>query len=39
MFATVVFPKSTGDAASWMYIPALSHWHEVISYSWGSAVL
>jgi hypothetical protein len=39
MFATVLFPDSTGDAASWMYIPALAHWHEVGPYSWGSAVL
>jgi hypothetical protein len=39
MFATVLFPDSTGDAASWMYILALAHWHEVGSYSWGSTVL
>jgi hypothetical protein len=39
MFATVLFPDSTGDAASWMSIPALAHWHEVSSYSWGSVVL
>jgi hypothetical protein len=39
MFATVLFPDGTGDAASCMYIPALAHWHETSSYSWGSAVL
>jgi hypothetical protein len=39
MFATVLFSDSTGDAAPWMYIPALVHWHEAGSYSWGSAVL
>jgi hypothetical protein len=39
MFATMLFPCSTGDAASWMYIPALAHWHEAGSYSWGSTVL
>jgi hypothetical protein len=39
MFATVLFLDSTGDVASWMYIPALSHWREVGSYNWGSAVL
>jgi hypothetical protein len=36
---TVLFLDSTGDATSWMYIPALAHWHEACSYSWGSAVL
>jgi hypothetical protein len=39
MFATMLFPDSTGDATSWMYIPALALWHEAGSYSWGSAVL
>jgi hypothetical protein len=39
MFATVLFPDSTGDVAFWMYIPALVHSHEVSSYSWGLAVL
>jgi hypothetical protein len=39
MFATVLFLDSTGDATSWIYISALAHWHEVGSYSWGSAVL
>jgi hypothetical protein len=39
MFATMLFPDSMGDAASWMYILALAHWHEVSSYSWGLAVL
>jgi hypothetical protein len=39
MFATVLFLDSMGDAASWMYIPALSDWNEVGAYSWGSAVL
>jgi hypothetical protein len=39
MFATMLLPDGTGDAASCMYIPALSHWHKVGSYSWGSAVL
>jgi hypothetical protein len=39
MFATVLFPDGTGDAASCMYIPALVHWHEIGSYSWGSMVL
>jgi hypothetical protein len=39
LFATMLFPGNTGDAASWMYIPTLAHWHEVGSYSWGSAVL
>jgi hypothetical protein len=34
----VVF-KQYGDAASWMYIPALAHWHKVGSYRWGSMVL
>jgi hypothetical protein len=39
MFATVLFPDNTGDATSWMYIPALSHLFEAGSYSSGSAVL
>jgi hypothetical protein len=39
MFATVLFSDSTGDVTFWMYIPALAHWHEVGSYSWGSLVL
>jgi hypothetical protein len=39
MFATVLFPDNTGDAASWMYILALAHWHEAGSYNWGSAVV
>jgi hypothetical protein len=39
MFATVLFPDGTGDAASWMYIPVLVDWDEAGSYSWGSAVL
>jgi hypothetical protein len=39
MFATVLFLDSTVVAASWMYIPALEHWHETGSYSWGSSVL
>jgi hypothetical protein len=38
MFATVLFPDSTGDAAFWMYIPTLGLWHEVGSYSWGSTM-
>jgi hypothetical protein len=33
MFATVLFPDSTGDATSWMYILALTHWHMAGSYS------
>jgi hypothetical protein len=33
MVATVLFPDSTGDDASWMYIPTLAHWHEACSYS------
>jgi hypothetical protein len=39
MFATVLFPDSMGDVASWMYIWTLVHWHEAGSYSWGSTVL
>jgi hypothetical protein len=39
MFATMLFSDITGDVASWMYIPALAHRHEVGSYSWGSVVL
>jgi hypothetical protein len=38
MFATVLFSDSTGDAASWMYILTLAHWHEAGSYNWGSVV-
>jgi hypothetical protein len=39
MFATVLFPDNTGDAASWMYILVLAHWHKMSSYNWGSTVL
>ena len=39
MFATMLFPDSTGDMASWMYIPCLMDWDEAGSYSWGSAAL
>jgi hypothetical protein len=39
MFATVLFLDSMGDATPWLYIPALTNWHEAGSYSWGSAVL
>jgi hypothetical protein len=39
IFATVLFPHSTGDVASWMYILALVDWNEAGSYNWGSTVL
>jgi hypothetical protein len=39
IFATMLFPDSTDDMVSWMYIPTLVDWDEVGSYSWGSMVL
>jgi hypothetical protein len=39
MFTTMLFPDSTGDAASWMYVPTLSYWNEVGTYNWSLAAL
>uniref|UniRef100_K3YRP1 Aminotransferase-like plant mobile domain-containing protein n=1 Tax=Setaria italica TaxID=4555 RepID=K3YRP1_SETIT len=39
LFACVLFPDSTGDTASWMWIHYLTNWHQAGFYSWGSAVL
>jgi hypothetical protein len=35
LFGCVLFPDSTGDSASWMYIPCLTDWDAVGMYSWG----
>jgi hypothetical protein len=39
LFGCVLFPDSTGDAASWMYIPCLTDWDTAGVDSWGSGVL
>jgi len=39
LFGSVLFPDSTGDSASWMYLPYLTDWDTAGGYSWGSTVL
>jgi hypothetical protein len=39
LFGCVLFPDSTSDSASWMYITCLIDWDTTGMYSWGSGVL
>jgi hypothetical protein len=39
LFGCILFPDTTSDAASWMYIHCLTNWDQAGQYSWGSTVL
>ena len=39
LFAYVLFPDTTGDTASWMWVHCLSDWDQAGQYSWGFVVL
>jgi hypothetical protein len=39
LFGSVLFPDTTGDSASWMFLPCLTDWDTTGGYSWASAVL
>jgi hypothetical protein len=39
IFGSIVFPDTTRDMASWIWLPLLADWDKTDTYSWGSAAL